>query len=170
MLCSIIYGPAGFPDVEGRATAPDLSPNAGTRKGVYVRMSDVAGDQVERLERLRRMYQERIDAQDVEHPEICHCLGQPPGALAAAWRQSRRPPRRPSPMIGIFTARVPQWAQGRRDRSRNCSDCHGNVVDLWCSGRLVALGTGYGLNGDLWREHSWGVGQRWPGNRDHRIS
>jgi hypothetical protein len=120
-------------------------------------MSDVAEDQVERLERLRRMYEKRIDAQDVEHPGYATAWAVLRERLLQLGGKAVVPPGRPDPMIGILTAegaevapKAVETVQGTR------SDCHANVVDLWRSGRLVALGTGYGLNGDLWREHSWG--------------
>jgi hypothetical protein len=36
-------------------------------------------------------------------------------------------------------------------------DCHANVARLWIDGEIVAIGTGYALNEDLWRQHSWGL-------------
>jgi hypothetical protein len=37
------------------------------------------------------------------------------------------------------------------------SDCHANVAKLWIDGEIAAVGTGYALSDDLWRQHSWGV-------------
>jgi hypothetical protein len=36
-------------------------------------------------------------------------------------------------------------------------DCHANVARLWIDGGIAAIGTGYALGQDLWRQHSWGV-------------
>jgi hypothetical protein len=66
------------------------------------------------------------------------------------------PPGSPDPMLATFTKdggvvspRTIETVVG------TASDCHANVVALLRSGEVVALGTGYGLNGGLWREHSW---------------
>ena len=37
------------------------------------------------------------------------------------------------------------------------SSCHSNSAKLWAAGKADALATGYGLNGGLWREHSWAL-------------
>ncbi|GIH08076.1 hypothetical protein Rhe02_61430 [Rhizocola hellebori] len=36
-------------------------------------------------------------------------------------------------------------------------DCHANVANSWLDSRIAAIGTGYALHEDLWRQHSWGV-------------
>jgi hypothetical protein len=43
------------------------------------------------------------------------------------------------------------------------SACHRNLSRLWGRKRngLIAITTGYAMSGDgLWRQHSWGIGQR----------
>src|SRR5262249_58658478 len=34
-------------------------------------------------------------------------------------------------------------------------NCHANVAKLWIEGGADGIGTGYGLIGGLWRQHSW---------------
>ena len=36
-------------------------------------------------------------------------------------------------------------------------NCHANVARLWIEGDVAGIGTGYGLIGGLWRQHSWAV-------------
>jgi hypothetical protein len=48
-------------------------------------------------------------------------------------------------------------------RAMKRSACHQNLSRLWERKRngLIGIGTGYALSSDgLWRQHSWGVGQR----------
>lgn len=37
------------------------------------------------------------------------------------------------------------------------SQCHYNVAQLWLMGEVESIATGYALNEDLWRQHSWGL-------------
>ena len=117
-------------------------------------MSDAAS---ERLDRLRRQFRAHVAAQDAEHP-----------GYAAAWSSFQEhlllkdgdavvPPASPDIMIGLFSeegAVFPQCEAKVNPGAR--SDCHHNVVAPWRSGEIAAVGTGYGLNDGLWREHSWG--------------
>lgn len=69
------------------------------------------------------------------------------------------PPASSDPMLEVFTKDGTVFSLERVETVAGTrSDCHANVVALWRSGEVVALGTGYGLNGDFWREHSWGWG------------
>ncbi len=111
----------------------------------------------ERLERLRHVFQERVDAQDVEHPGYAKEWAGFQETLLRYGGVAVVPPGRPDPMLGIFTKDAEVFSPRTIETVQGtASDCHANVVALWRSGRVIALGTGYGLNGDLWREHSWG--------------
>ena len=48
-----------------------------------------------------------------------------------------------------------------RSRGMVPCDCHGNIARLWLQKRkrdaLIGIATGYCLDGDVWRRHSWGI-------------
>jgi hypothetical protein len=67
------------------------------------------------------------------------------------------PPDPPDPdldrLLEGATVQGPPARSLRRD-----GDCHAHVAGLWIDGDLDAVGTGYALSDELWRQHSWGVG------------
>jgi hypothetical protein len=66
-------------------------------------------------------------------------------------------------VIGIISeSRSPSPRNADRHRSEYAVEegrCHENVSELWLEqkSRLVGIGVGYALSGELWRQHSWGV-------------
>lgn len=111
----------------------------------------------DRITRLRRLYRERIESQDAVHPGYAAAWGAFEALVLSHGGSLVVPPANPDPMIdvlardgGVLSPYGIEPVAGAR------SDCHFNVVHLWLTGSIVAIGTGYALNGDLWREHSWG--------------
>jgi hypothetical protein len=66
------------------------------------------------------------------------------------------PPMVPEPDLDLLLAAgVPQGpAVAASDPGGNC---HANVAKLWIDNDIAAVGTGYALSEQLWRQHSWGV-------------
>ena len=111
----------------------------------------------ERIERLRRALQERVEYLDAEHPGYATEWANFQETLLRHGGAAVVPPPSPDPMLHVFTTDGNVISPRRIEKvPGRASDCHANVVALWRSGQVVALGTGHGLNGDLWREHSWG--------------
>jgi hypothetical protein len=120
----------------------------------------------ERLARARRLFQERVDSQDAGLPGYASAWASFESVLLRHGGAAVVPPGSPDPMLGVFTKEGDVVSPRRIEVvDGNASDCHANVVALWRSGEVAALGTGYGLNGDLWREHSWG----WKGGDDGQL-
>jgi hypothetical protein len=116
----------------------------------------VAESEEDKFEGTRRLFQARVESQDAEHPGYASAWATFETLLLGHGGTAVVPPGRPDPMLGIFTKeggvvspRTIETVDG------TASDCHANVVALWRSGEVIAVGTGYGLNSGLWREHSW---------------
>lgn len=103
-----------------------------------------------------QMFAERVAEHDEEHP-----------GYRKSWNKLRRKLLSigGADVVSTFTADPlldalldeGQLCKGkvRKVRGRQ-SDCHGNAVRLWRKGKVVAIGSGYGLSRDgLWRQHSW---------------
>lgn len=81
------------------------------------------------------------------------------------------PPMHPDPDLDDLLAGAA--AHGPRvDVVSEGGDCHANVAKLWVDGGIGAIGTGYALTEELWRQHSWGVADdggvvetKWPAER-----
>jgi hypothetical protein len=115
-------------------------------------------DEDPRTERARA-FEERVRVQDETHAGY--------GDLWAALRERLLeidgedlvPPGQPDPMIDIFLRDgLPMDDKRVLVIEGTSGDCHVNVSELWRAGGALAIGTGYGLNHGLWREHSWAWG------------
>ena len=119
-------------------------------------MTDSAEEQ--RLLRRKEMFAERVASHDTKLDGYAAVWSEFEAALLTFGGVAAVPPMSPDPMLKIFIAEG--FLQDPRsvvvvvgDPSR----CHQNAAALWRSRKALSIGTGYGLTGDLWREHSWGV-------------
>ena len=107
-------------------------------------------------DRLERIYRERVDAykdvdDDFRDRWLAWCR-----ALLAHGGDLVVPPMGPEPDLDALLAgaTVQPSPAAELDLGGNC---HANVARLWIDGAAAGIGTGYGLIGGLWRQHSWAV-------------
>jgi hypothetical protein len=106
-------------------------------------------------DRLVRLYEERVIGWDVDDlfrqrwSAWCERLLAHGGELVV-------PPGIPEPDLDLLVADGTLLAPPVDVKDLG-GDCHANVTKLWIDGEIAAVGTGYALVGDLWRQHSWGV-------------
>lgn len=103
------------------------------------------------------MFQERVATHDEAMPGYGEIWSGLEAILLAVGGLAVVPPGNPDPMIRVFRD------QGKVQEPSSvlivpgaAKDCHANAVGLWRARQSTAIGTGYALSGDLWREHSWG--------------
>lgn len=107
-------------------------------------------------DRLLVLYRERVDGYGTDGDEFgdrwrswCRLVLAHGGALVV-------PPVTPEPDLDVLLAAAE--LQGPMVEAPQLGgDCHANVAKLWMDGGIAAIGTGYALVRDLWRQHSWGV-------------
>jgi len=111
---------------------------------------------LEDRERLERAYRERVDAYEGVDDDFrdrwlawCRVLLAHGGDLVV-------PPIGPEPDLDALLAGaiVQPSPAAELDLGGNC---HAHVAKLWMDGIAAGVGTGYGLIGGLWRQHSWAV-------------
>jgi hypothetical protein len=106
-------------------------------------------------DRKLRMYRERVAGYDVSQEfrdqwrALCRIILGRGGELVV-------PPGIPEPDLELLLEAGA--LQGPvADAANLDGDCHANVAKLWIDGAIAAVGTGYALHDNLWRQHSWGI-------------
>jgi hypothetical protein len=133
-------------------TAPDR------RESDPLRQTGLVSDSgSERVERRRELFRERVAAHDQLVPGYGAIWTALEATLLAVGGSAAVPPGNPDPMIRVFLddgkgLEQPTVVTVTGDEN----ECHVNAANLWRSGQSTAIGTGYALSDDLWREHSWG--------------
>jgi hypothetical protein len=106
-------------------------------------------------DRLLQFYRERVAGYDVDDgfhvrwSAWCRSVLSHGGELVV-------PPGTPEPDLDLLLASARVFAPPVAVADLG-GDCHANVAKLWLDGEIAAVGTGYALSEDLWRQHSWGV-------------
>jgi hypothetical protein len=107
----------------------------------------------------RQWYEEmaaRVVTHDAEHPGYqrrwAHvCVTMLTGEERAV------PPLAPLPAIHL----IAQFGRHLDATVTRCdgqpNHCHGNAAQLWVDGNVDTIATGFALNDNIWRTHSWGV-------------
>ena len=72
-------------------------------------------------------------------------------------RGTRSPPIQPEFDLEKLLHRAGEVTTGSRLAEGDINACHANAARLWIDGAVAAIGTGYALTDDLWRQHSWGI-------------
>ena len=107
-------------------------------------------------DRLLLLYRDRVAGYSTDSDEFgdrwrswCRVVLAHGGALVV-------PPLTPEPDLDVLLAAA-ELHGPMVETPQLGGDCHANVAKLWIDGDIAAIGTGYALGHDLWRQHSWGV-------------
>lgn len=67
------------------------------------------------------------------------------------------PPLHPESDLDELLHGAREVTVGSRLAEGDANACHANAARVWIDGSVPAIGTGYALTQDLWRQHSWGI-------------